>query len=103
VTGGPHPACGTLHLVPSAGAALGDCLAHCTAGDGILLLDAGVVCLAARDIDGLSPDGVALYCLTADLQARGLSDTAAAGPWQPVDDSHFPALLERYRHCVSWK
>lgn len=102
VTSATPPTPGTLHLVQSPGSALRSCLALCVAGDGILLMDAGVMHLASEAAGERIGDELDLFCLAADLRARGLS-IASSGPWQAVEDPVFAELLERYRHCVSWK
>lgn len=102
MTSASQPAPGTLHLVQSPGSALRSCLALCVAGDGLLLMDAGVMHLASEAAGERIGDEVERFCLATDLRARGLS-IAASGPWQAVEDPVFAELLERYRHCVSWK
>ena len=95
---------GTLHLVQSAGTGAFDaCRARCMAGDSVLFLDDGVRQLLLGDPGRLLPPGVAIYYSQPDLLARGLASVAEDARVRTLADDGFSALLERHRHCLSWK
>ncbi len=68
-------------------------------GDSLLLREAAVS-FALRQ-PRFHADGVALYVLHADLQARGLQ-LPEAHHWQVIDDAQFVALCIRHARRVSW-
>ncbi|ALP41728.1 sulfurtransferase complex subunit TusB [Aeromonas schubertii] len=89
-----------LHLVmssPFASRSLEQCLAHRTAGDPVVLLQDGVI--AACTQTWLSRlQGVPLYVLQEDLQARGLS--ALEG--QSISMGGLVDLIAEYGSPLSW-
>lgn len=94
----------TLHLVLSAGPrALDACRARCEPGDAVLFLDDGVNRLPDGAPGEALPDGVAVLFSLPDLEARGLGEAARGLQLDTLQDDDFPALLERHRHCLSWK
>lgn len=106
MTAGGNTEVGTkaLHLVLTTGAGAFDaCRAACSAGDSVLFLDSGVSQLLVGEPGKLLPPGVAVYYSAPDLEARGLLGLASQFRARVLDDLHFPALLEKHRHCLSWK
>lgn len=90
-----------LHLVAGDGReALEDCLALCVPGDALLFLDAGVLQLLQAP-PGL-PDSVQAHFLAADLQARGLLETARRRRLSALDDAAFCGLLAAHGRCLTW-
>jgi sulfur relay protein TusB/DsrH len=93
-----------LHLVMRAGTgAFDSCRACCTAGDAVLFLDDGVRQLVLGEPGRLLPPGVAVHYALADLRARGLEEAASSTSARTLRDEEFPALLQRYDQCLSWK
>jgi sulfur relay protein TusB/DsrH len=93
-----------LHLVLSSGPrALEACRARCEPGDAVLFLDEGVNRLLDGEPGGALPDGIAVLFSWPDLEARGLAEAAQRQRLKTLQDDDFPALLERHRHCLSWK
>ena len=92
-----------LHLVLSASqAAWEDCMRFHKEGDTVLFLADGVMRLLQDDDD----EGAVLvpgrYC-EADLAARGLLALAQERGIDIFQDTDLGILLERHRHCMSWK
>lgn len=90
-----------LHLVnrsPTESRALEQCLARCGAGDAVLLMEEAVYAVSGGL---LVPDGVALYVLQPDLEARGLTGALPDGI-VPVDYRGFVALTTRHQPILSW-
>ena len=100
----------SLHLVsiaPTNGSALADCLRTAAGGDTLLLLQDGVYAAVAHAaapsalLREAAANGIALYALMPDVDARGLAGRLHAGI-RLVDDNGFVELTERHRRCVSW-
>jgi tRNA 2-thiouridine synthesizing protein B len=95
----------TLHLVNRAHPAsdtLTACLAHCTAGDSVLLIGDGVYNAGAAVLDSLADvPNVTVYALSADVTARGLADRLAASV-QCVDYDGFVALCAAHQPVITW-
>lgn len=96
----------TLHIVnqsPWQHSALRQCLAMARAGDGLILIEDGV--LAAVEggewLQALRGSGLALYALQADLLARGVLQRLGDGI-TVVDDGGFVDLCCDYRNSHSW-
>ena len=95
-----------LHLVnrsPYQHSALHDCLARCSAEDGILLTEDGVYAALANSPhrSALESSGATIYVLQADLEARGLmSDISPSAT--SVDERRFVQLTLEYDNVVSW-
>lgn len=92
-----------LHLVLSVDqAAWEDCTRFHNEGDTVLFLADGVMRLLQDDDD----EGAVLvpgrYC-EADLAARGLLALAQERGIDIFQDADLGILLERHRHCMSWK
>ena len=97
----------TLHLVRSPDRALLErCLARIGNGDRLLLAENGVY--QARESHAPVNDLLnlaqrqALYVLSPDLQARGLTDIDLIPKVQPVDYSGFVDLTIAASHTVTW-
>lgn len=100
----------TLHLVstsPTAGTALADCLRGATPGDTLLLLQDGVYAAVAHApmpallLREAAANGIGLYALLPDVDARGLAGRLHPG-FRLVDDNGFVELTERHPRTVSW-
>ncbi len=95
-----------LHLLsksPQTGL-LDETLKALAPGDGLLLLEDGVYCLRrASALASLKrlPRGVSVYCLIADLRARGIAGELP-GNAQPVDYDGFVALCANHDKTASW-
>ena len=86
-----------LHTIHSA-AALERCLGRATADSTLLLLEDGVYA-------ALSPRGIparALYVLTEDLDARGLSRSDLAPGVTAIDMKGFVALTVAHSPIAAW-
>ena len=93
-----------LHLVLRAGnGAFESCRTCCTAGDAVLFLDDGVRQLLLGEPGRLLPPGVAVHYSLPDLKARGLAGAASKLNARTLRDDEFPALLQQYDECLSWK
>lgn len=100
----------SLHLVsiaPTAGTALADCLRTASPGDTLLLLQDGVYAGVAHAagpaalLREAAANGITLYALLADVDARGLAHRLHPGI-RLVDDNGFVELTERHPRTVSW-
>lgn len=97
----------TLHLLahsPFTDSRLSSCLRLLNLHDGVLLSGDAVYALQAgtaqRQALELMPDGIALFALDEDLQARAISDLPAR-----VRRLDYPAFVEltlRYAKVNSW-
>jgi sulfur transfer complex TusBCD TusB component (DsrH family) len=96
----PAPTC--VHLLLRAeGSVLQDCLASCSSGDCLVLMDAAVTLVA-----GPSPKSafrVEFCCLEADVHAHGLRGLVSGSPWKQITDLELVERVVRHRHCLSWK
>ncbi len=77
------------------------CLAHCAAGDSLVLLNTAVSILLEQDWKLALETGVAVYVLADDAAAQGFTQQSTA--WKFIDDSAWVELFQRHRHCLSWK
>jgi tRNA 2-thiouridine synthesizing protein B len=96
----------TLHLVNRpwpATDALARCIAHCRAGDNIVLIEDGVLGAVAATWTQLAPPGnaVTLYAITDDVTARGISDYLAPA-CNVIDYDAFVALAVAHTPVVTW-
>ncbi|WP_068111197.1 sulfurtransferase complex subunit TusB [Tropicimonas marinistellae] len=99
----------TLHTVnksPFGDGALSSCIAHCKAGDGVLLIEDGVYgALAGSAISeavvACSAD-VAFYRLEGDVAARGLPGAKLIRQVKPVGYDGFVDLVTEYDRTQSW-
>jgi tRNA 2-thiouridine synthesizing protein B len=95
----------TLHLVNRAhpaSDALTACLAHCTAGNSVLLIGDGVYNAGAAVLDSLcDPPDVTIYALSADVTARGL-DYRLAASVQRVNYDGFVSLCAAHQPVITW-
>lgn len=92
-----------LHLVLSAAqAAWEDCKRFYKEGDTVLFLADGVMCLLQGDDAESAVLVPGRYC-EADLAARGLLALAQKRGLDIFQDADLGSLLERHRHCLSWK
>lgn len=79
-------------------------------GDSVLLIENGVYSLAnEHTLRTFHAMGIALYCLEADMQARGLTLALVDAhrlpelpPVRMVDDAGFVALCGSHRKVISW-
>ena len=92
-----------LHLVLTAAqAAWEDCARFHNEGDTVLFLADGVMrLLRDDDVEG-AVRVPGRYC-EADLAARGLLALAQERGIDIFQDADLGSLLERHRHCMSWK
>jgi tRNA 2-thiouridine synthesizing protein B len=85
--------------------ALQECLAQISRNDCILLIEDGIYSAVDtalnRDWLAQCPTGVAVYALTDDLLARGLSDHILSAI-KPVDYAGFVELVAHYKLSQSW-
>jgi tRNA 2-thiouridine synthesizing protein B len=96
----------TLHLVNRpwpATDALARCIAHCRAGDNIVLIEDGVLGAVAETWAQLAPAGntVTLYAIIDDVTARGISDYLAPA-CNVIDYDAFVALAVAHTPVVTW-
>ena len=77
------------------------CLAHCAAGDSLVLLNTAVNILLDQDWMLALDTGVAVYVLAADAAVRGFKQESTACAF--IGDSAWVELFKRHRHCLSWK
>lgn len=97
-----HRESGILHLLLSADcAAARDCGACCAAADTVVILDEGVMGLAALMEDDRPSFAGSVVVSESDLRARGLPGGVARG-LELIDDEAIVALIETHRHCLSW-
>ncbi|UVE16065.1 sulfurtransferase complex subunit TusB [Pseudomonas sp. LS44] len=96
----------TLHVLshsPFSDSRLSSCLRLLGANDALLLSGDAVYALQAataqRQVLELMPDSIALFALSEDLQARGLSVPMRV---QPVDYPAFVELCTRFDKVNSW-
>ncbi len=95
-----------LHIVnksPSERTALASCLAHAAAGHALLLIEDAVYAATRGGAAALAaaPDGLKVYVLGPDLQARGLAGTLADGV-TAVDYKGFVELVAAQPRVQSW-
>lgn len=93
---------GILHLVLSDDAgAWQACRACCSAEDTVLLMDAGVMLLAAAaPVSGLP---CRLAVAAVDAEARGLTEDASGTNPAFITDAGALDLITAHRHCLSWR
>jgi tRNA 2-thiouridine synthesizing protein B len=96
----------TLHIInksPQQHHSLQDCLAVCTQGDAILLIESAVyAAVAASDYcQQLKQSGLPLYALYPDVLARGLSGLLD-NQVQPISDNEFVQLTIEHSSTLSW-
>ncbi|WP_323844467.1 sulfurtransferase complex subunit TusB [Microbulbifer magnicolonia] len=90
----------TLHIVsksPYSSNALADCIGTFAEGDALLLIEDGVYALSGRMPEGIAVSPV--YCLRADVEARGLTVPASI---QAIDDGRWVQLCLEHNPIVSW-
>ena len=88
----------TVNKSPYSSPCLTDCIALCSEGDAILLIEDGVY--AAQDAYSIAAENK-VYALQADIEARGLSGKLAANV-TVIDDSGFVMLATQHEKVVSW-
>jgi len=96
----------TLHTLNASAreqAALLQRLLRCaSAGDSVLLIENGAYNLTdANSLAAIKAAGLTLYCLQADVLARGLKQYEQSGV-TTVDDNEFVALSCSHHKVVSW-
>lgn len=90
----------TVNKSPLSHSCLQECLASCSAGDAVLLIEDGVY--AVRTLDRLSlPAAVKWFVLQADLDTRGLAGDLDARV-TAISDQGFVTLATEYTKVVSW-
>lgn len=99
------PTVNTLHTLNASTREQRDLLARllrmASPGDSLLLIGNGVYSITdAQALQAFSYGELTVYCLQADLQARGL--VTADDSINVVDDSGFVALACSHRKVVSW-
>jgi len=93
-----------LHLVLTAGeGSFAACRKLCMAGDSVVFLDNGVRNLLLGEPGIQLPPGVAVFYSQPDIEARGLAGAAQLAHVRNLSDADFTDLLNRHRHCLSWK
>lgn len=99
----------TLHTVnksPFEQHTLNSCLSVCRAGDALLLIEDGVYgalpsAPTSERLRALTEQGIALFALEPDLQARGLAERRPE--WiEPLDYNGFVHLSSRHQTVQSW-
>jgi tRNA 2-thiouridine synthesizing protein B len=95
----------TLHTLNASAREQADLLARllrcASSGDGILLIENGVYNLTdSNTLQAISDAGLTLYCLQADLLARGLKQYEHGV--RAVDDNEFVALSCSHQKVISW-
>lgn len=90
----------TVNKSPFASQCLAECLAACSPGDAILLLEDGVYG-AVKTLPSSAPRGFTCYALTADIDARGLANRIHPDI-QLTDDRGFVLLTTQYDKVISW-
>jgi tRNA 2-thiouridine synthesizing protein B len=97
-----------LHIVnqsPFERDALASCLRHAKTGAGVLLIEDGVYAAATGSVHTAMVEHalarVAIYALTPDLAARGLTQRVIAGV-KLVDYAGFVDLVTQHRATQSW-
>ncbi len=96
----------TLHTLNASAreqAALLQRLLRCAStGDSLLLIENGVYNITDADsLKAVKATGLTIYCLQADVLARGLEHAELAGV-QTVDDNQFVALSCSHQKVISW-
>jgi tRNA 2-thiouridine synthesizing protein B len=99
----------TLHTVnksPFASGSLLSALRHCKPGDAVLLIEDGVYgalsgSTIANDVKA-SLDGVALYVLAPDANARGLTENKILAEAKSVGYDGFVGLVAEHARTQSW-
>jgi tRNA 2-thiouridine synthesizing protein B len=96
----------TLHILNASAreqAALLQRFLRCAScGDSLLLIENGVYNLADTDsLAAIKAAGLALYCLQADVLARGLKNYEHSGV-TTVDDNGFVELTCSHQKVISW-
>lgn len=96
----------TLHTLNTSAreqaALLGRLLDCASAGDSVLLIEDGVYNITdPAALSAISSSGLTLYCLQADLLARGLHN-GHQGTVTVVDDKGFVELACSHYKVVSW-
>ena len=93
-----------LHLVLRASAdVLAECLACVGENDSVALVDAAVGLPGRPDFAARLQGRVKVYCLEADLLARGLGVLAGTAGLETIDDQGLIQLICQHDHCLSWK
>lgn len=99
----------TLHTInksPYTNNILSSCLRVCAENDGILLLEDGVFgatssAPTANELQSLIKNGVKVFVLINDLQARGLEEKLASNI-KPIDYNTFVQLTLEHHRIQSW-
>lgn len=90
----------TLSKAPSSGL-LQQCLPLLSSGDALLLLEDGVYCaMDAASLAGIQ-QGVSVYALREDLQARGILNRCVDSVTS-VSNKRFVELCCRHERLVNW-
>jgi sulfur relay protein TusB/DsrH len=93
-----------LHLVMRSNADLLDqCLACVGENDSVVLMDAGVGLVGRPDFAAWLPGRGSVYCLQADLLARGLGELSISPGLETISDQGLIQLVCQHDHCLSWK
>lgn len=96
----------TVNKSPFTHTTLLSCLEVCGKGDGILLLEDGVLGAvtsspSAQQLNAAIARGIKVYVLSGDIKARGLNAKLAANI-QTTDYNGFVELSIAYRCVQSW-
>lgn len=99
-----------LHIVaksPYRAIALESCLAHASAGDGLILIADGVYAVPekgrfAAKLAAAVAAGIAVFALEPDVDARGLKEDGVTRSVRLVDHAGFADLTERHRATRAW-
>ena len=96
----------TLHTVnksPFGSSALSNCLRTVSQGDALLLIEDGVYGADSHQQDcwGPAPEGVQLFALKADVEARGLTGRVS-DKVTLIDDGQFVDLVVDCDKSQSW-
>ncbi|ORU90900.1 MAG: hypothetical protein A6F71_08125 [Cycloclasticus sp. symbiont of Poecilosclerida sp. M] len=97
-----------LHIINkscSQSLSFNECLKRAGLDDCILLIEDAVLCARSAIFEKLAVEimeGVSLYVLKPDMQARGISEADCVKRFQPVDYAGFVALTVENNPVRSW-
>lgn len=93
-----------LHLVTKASSdALQRCGVFRGEQDEILLIDDAVMFLFSEPAESDNKGLADFFFLQADLEARGLAESATKLGVRTITDLEFAALLRKHDSCLTWK